>query len=183
MASLLVGLAVLPETARGLLPYSWLWDMMVPQDVVDPFKILEHSPFTSPKSLDTALTLARADWKETSGAHLITLDVPGVKKADIKIEVEEGRVLRISGERKGDEEKETDGDIWHRTERPVGKFWRQFRLPFNANLDAIKAHLENGVLEVTIPKLAEGKERKPRVIDIAEDRSAVDISASKADLK
>ncbi|KAF3782499.1 heat shock protein [Nymphaea thermarum] len=183
IASLLVGVAFLPQKASALLPYSRLWDMMIPQDAVDPFKILEHSPITIPKSLDTTLTLARADWKETSHAHLITLDVPGVKKEDIKIEVEEGRVLRISGERKGEEEKEAEGDKWHRGERPVGKFWRQFRLPFNANLDAVKAHLENGVLKVTIPKLAEGKGRQPKVIDIVENRSAGDISASKAELK
>ncbi|KAF3782503.1 heat shock protein [Nymphaea thermarum] len=182
MASLLVGLVFLPETARGLLPYSRLWDMMVPPEAVDPFRILEQSPFTVPKSLDTTVTLAQADWKETPLAHFITLDVPGVKKEDIKIEVEEGRALRISGERKGDEEKEADGDTWHRVERPVGKFWRQFRLPSNANLDAIKAHLENGVLKVTIPRLAEAKTKQPRVIDIVEDRSAGDIRATKADL-
>ncbi|XP_031496250.1 22.7 kDa class IV heat shock protein-like [Nymphaea colorata] len=182
MASLLVGLVFLPETARGLLPYSRLWDMMVPPEAVDPFRILEQSPFTVPKSLDTTVTLAQADWKETPLAHFITLDVPGVKKEDIKIEVEEGRALRISGERKGDEEKEAEGDTWHRVERPVGKFWRQFRLPSNANLDAIKAHLENGVLKVTIPKLAEAKTKQPRVIDIVEDRSAGDIRATKADL-
>ncbi|KAF3781396.1 heat shock protein [Nymphaea thermarum] len=183
MASLFVGVAFLPQRARGMLPYSRLWDMMGPPEAVDPFRILEHSPFTLPKSLDTTVTLAHADWKETPLAHFITLDVPGVKKEDIKIEVEEGRVLRISGERKGDEEKEAEGDKWHRAERPVGKFWRQFRLPFDANLDAVKAHLVNGILKVTIPKLAEGKARQPRVIDIVEDPSAGNIRASKADLK
>ncbi|KAF3773755.1 heat shock protein [Nymphaea thermarum] len=189
MASLFVGVAFLPETARGLLPYSRLWDMMVPPEAVDPFRILEQSPFTLPKSLDTTVTLAQADWKETPLAHFITLDVPGSKLLLFlplswcdSIEVEEGRALRISGERKGDEEKEAEGDTWHRVERPVGKFWRQFRLPFNANLDAIKAHLENGVLKVTIPKLAEAKTKQPRVIDIVEDRSAGDIRATKADL-
>ncbi|XP_031495489.1 22.0 kDa class IV heat shock protein-like [Nymphaea colorata] len=182
IASLLVGVTFLPLTASALLPYSRLWDMMIPQEAVDPFKILEHSPITISKSLDMTLTLARADWMETSHAHLITLDVPGVKKEDIQIEVEEGRVLRISGERK-EEEKEAEGDKWHRGERPVGKFWRQFRLPFNANLDAVKAHLENGVLKVTIPKLTEGKGRQPKVIDIVENPSAGDISASKAELK
>ncbi|XP_031472645.1 22.0 kDa class IV heat shock protein [Nymphaea colorata] len=106
-----------------------------------------------------------------------------VKKEDIKIEVEEGRVLRISSERKGMRRRRRTEDKWHRAERPVGKFWQQFRLPFDANLDAVKAHLENGVLKVTIPKLAEGKARQPRVIDIVEDPSVGDIRASKTDLK
>ncbi|CAN6482941.1 unnamed protein product [Victoria cruziana] len=181
MASLLVGMAFLPETARGLLPYGRLWDMMVPPEAVDSYRIMEHSSFTLPKSPDTAATLAHADWKETPVAHFITLDVPGVKKEDIKIEVEEGRILRISGERKGDEE-EADGDRWHAAERPIGKFWRQFPLPLNANFDAVKAHLENGVLKVTIPKLAEEKTRQPRVIGIEEHRSTGDIRATKADL-
>ncbi|KRZ64286.1 22.0 kDa class IV heat shock protein, partial [Trichinella papuae] len=73
---LLLGLVALP--AKGLMPYSRsLWDVMLPSDH-DPFRILEQTPFTMPKAVDTlALALARADWKETPQAHVISLDVPG----------------------------------------------------------------------------------------------------------
>ena len=91
-----------------------------------------------------------------------------MKREDIKIEVEDNGVLRISGERKAEEAAE--GDKWHRAERTAGRFWRQFRMPASANLDAIKAHLENGVLKITVPKMAEVK-KQPKVVNIVEEKS------------
>ncbi|URE43533.1 heat shock, partial [Musa troglodytarum] len=104
----------------------------------------------------------------------------GVRREDIKVEVEENRVLRITGERKGEEE--VEDEKWHRAERMAGKFWRQFRLPASADLDAVKAHLEDGVLRVTVPKLVEGTRRQPKLINIAQeaDKGGEDIKASKA---
>ncbi|CAI0438498.1 unnamed protein product [Linum tenue] len=94
-----------------------------------------------------------------------------MKKEDVKIEVEENRVLRISGEK------------WHRAERAAGKFWRQFRLPGNADLEKVNAKLENGVLTITVPKVAEEKKKQAKVIDIAEEKkggSVQNIEATKA---
>lgn len=170
-----VMMAIVP--IKGLVPFTRaLWDLD------DPFRILEQTPLPLSKgTMEPGLALARADWKETRNEHIITLDVPGMKKDDVKIEVEENRVLRVSGERKTDEEQE--GDKWHRAERTSGKFWRQFGLPLNADLEKIKAHLEDGVLMITVPKIAEDKRKQPKIINIAfEKASGEDLKATKADV-
>ena len=98
------------------------------------------------------------DWKETPNAHVFVADLPGLTKEDVKVEVVDGRVLEISGERKNvddDIDQKNDKnkyDTWHRVERCRDKFHRRFRLPENAKTDEVKASMENGVLTVTIPK-------------------------------
>ncbi|KAF7042035.1 hypothetical protein CFC21_051738 [Triticum aestivum] len=104
---------------------------------------------------------ARIDWKETPEAHVFKADVPGLKKEEVKVEVEDGNVLQISGERNKEQEEKTD--TWHRVERSSGKFLRRFRLPEDAKADQIKATMDNGVLTVTVPK--EGA-KKPEVKSI-----------------
>jgi HSP20 family protein len=112
---------------------------------------------------NSGFTMASMDWKETLEAHVLKVDLPGMKKEEVKVEVE-GRVLQISGERAGEKE-EKDVDTWHLVERSSGKFMRGFRLPENAKIDQIKAAMENGVLTVTVPK-GESKKPEARSIEI-----------------
>ncbi|XP_059276617.1 17.6 kDa class I heat shock protein 3-like [Lycium ferocissimum] len=136
-------------------------------DIFDPFEgfPLSNTLANTPSSFreTSAFANARIDWKETPQAHVFKVDVPGIKKEEVKVEVEEGGVLQISGERS--KEQEEKNDQWHRMERSSGKFLRRFRLPENVKMEGIKAAMENGVLTVTVPKV---EEKKPEVkaIDI-----------------
>ncbi|XP_020220659.1 17.3 kDa class I heat shock protein-like [Cajanus cajan] len=126
-------------------------------NVFDPFSSLEvwdpFKDFTFPSSLsaeNSAFVNTRVDWKETPEAHVFKADIPGLKKEQVKVEIEDGNILQISGER--NIEKEDNNEKWHRVERSTGKFFRKFRLPENAKVDQVKASMENGVLTVTVPK-------------------------------
>ncbi|MCL7048423.1 hypothetical protein MKW94_021681 [Papaver nudicaule] len=147
-------------------------------NVFDPFSLDIWDPFQGFPFSTGALTAAqgggsdaaretsqlantRIDWKETSEAHIFRADLPGVKKEEVKVEVEEGRVLQISGERS--RESEEKNDKWHRVERSSGKFLRRFRLPENTKMEEVKATMENGVLTVCVPKV---EQKKPEVKSI-----------------
>ncbi|KAK6792371.1 hypothetical protein RDI58_011452 [Solanum bulbocastanum] len=97
----------------------------------------------------SALAHASVDWRETDQAHIFRVDIPGVKKEDLKVQIEDD-ILEISGERVKEEEK--GEDKWHRVERRRGSFCRKFRLPENVNVEGISCGLENGVLTVNVPK-------------------------------
>ncbi|XXG67483.1 hypothetical protein AAC387_Pa06g0823 [Persea americana] len=134
-------------------------------DIWDPWKAADPWQVFSP-SRDQASALAnvRIDWKETPEAHIIKADLPGMNKVDVKVEVDEGRVLQISGEQS--EEKEEKTDKWHRVERIRGKFLRRFQLPENAKVDEMKATMEDGVLTVVVPK-QEVKKPATKAIEIS----------------
>lgn len=93
---------------------------------------------------------AQIDWKETADAHVFRLELPGVKKQEVKLEIEENGVLCLSTEIKAEREEITD--IWRRVERSTGKFYRRIVLPDGADVDKVKAEMNNGVLTVTVPK-------------------------------
>ena len=81
--------------------------------------------------------------------YSIGLDIPGLAKEDIELEVKDNK-LHVSGERKMKDQGEKDSVL--RSERRYGKFSRVFTLPQNINADAIEARFENGVLEILLPK-------------------------------
>ncbi|KAJ1253818.1 hypothetical protein BS78_K177900 [Paspalum vaginatum] len=134
-------------------------------DIWDPFQGFPFGTgsslfpsFASANSETAAFAGARIDWNETPEAHVFKADVPGLKKEEVKVEVEDGNVLQISGERS--KEQEEKNNKWHRVERSSGKFLRRFRLPENAKTEQIRASMENGVLTVTVPK---EEAKKPEV--------------------
>jgi HSP20 family protein len=100
--------------------------------------------------------------REGDDAYYIEVELPGVKKEDISIDVDEN-TLTISGERKiKDEHKE---DNFYKVESLYGKFERSFALPEDVDSDNIEASSSNGVLEIKIPKVAK-VEKSPKKIEI-----------------
>lgn len=96
------------------------------------------------------------DISETDEQFLISAELPGMKKEDIEISLDNGR-LSISGERKF--EKEEEGKKFHRVETSYGSFNRSFQLPDNVDEESIEATYENGLLNISINK-AEDKVKK-----------------------
>ena len=99
---------------------------------------------------DTDVTWSpRTDINETDRDIVIDVEVPGMKKEDITVEVK-NNTLTISGERT--QEKKSDDAECCRVERHYGKFERTFGLPDTIKADKVAAAYKDGVLTVTLPK-------------------------------
>jgi len=126
----------------------------------DPFKQmreLEKSFYNYPSNEGVNAFVPVVNTREGESAFHIDVDLPGVKKEDINVDINKD-VLTISGERKTkDEIKEED---YYKVETSFGKFSRSFTLPDNVDSENIEARSDNGVLEVILPKLDEAKNKK-----------------------
>lgn len=94
------------------------------------------------------------DVKETKDAFLFKVDLPGVKKEDVEVQLTDNR-LTIAGKRLEEEEEKTD--TTYRSERSFGSFSQVFTLPTGAEPDKVDAELKQGVLTVKVPKRPEAK--------------------------
>jgi HSP20 family protein len=104
--------------------------------------------------LTTADWMPSVDISETDAAYLVKGEIPGVKKEDVKVTIQDG-MLTIQGERK--QEKEEKGKKFHRIERSYGSFARSFRVPDDADESKVKAEFKDGMINVTLPKSAKAK--------------------------
>jgi HSP20 family protein len=99
-----------------------------------------------------------ADLSETDNAYVVKVDLPGVNKDQVDIQLQD-RELIISGEIADDQ----NGDRRHRSTRRTGRFEFRTYLPGEVNADAVTAQLSDGVLTVTVPK---SEAAKPHKIEI-----------------
>ena len=104
--------------------------------------------------------LPAIDVEETEQEFVVTAEIPGMNKKDIKISFE-NNYLSLSGEKKA--EKEAKEANFYRRERSYGKFSRSIPVPVGVMLDKIEAVYDQGVLTVKIPKT---EEAKPKQIEI-----------------
>ena len=96
--------------------------------------------------------IIKMDVKETEGGYVVRADIPGVKKEDIKVDVN-GNVVSISAEVK-EEKEQKEGARVIRSERYYGSLSRSFSLGQDVDDKAANAKYTDGVLELTLPKKA-----------------------------
>ncbi len=137
----------------GLRPWRATWDLQ------DEFSRFFEDFSNGLESAEEHFTPA-IDIRETDDAYIVEADVPGMKKEDVHIDVNDD-VLTIKGERKSEhEEKRKD---YHRIERRYGSFRRTVTVPGGFKYDAVKAKFKDGVLQVTLPKREDAKPRRIEV--------------------
>jgi HSP20 family protein len=100
------------------------------------------------------------DFSETKDTYIIKAELPGLKKEDVKVTLN-NNVLTITGEKKSEYEKK-EGN-YHRIERSFGMFERSVSIPGAFKSDAIEAKYTDGLLTLTLPKTEEAKQK---VIDV-----------------
>lgn len=135
--------------------------------VADPFRdrmnrmfddfLRDMLPARSSEEVASGRWLPSVDIKESPETLSLVVELPGLKKEDVSIMVE-NQVLTIAGERKF--ESEQKDETYHRIERSYGGFLRSFTLPANVKADQVDARFENGLLTVTLPKVDEAKPRR-----------------------
>jgi HSP20 family protein len=104
--------------------------------------------------------MPNVDLSEEQDRFLIQADLPRMTKEDVTIETD-GDVLRITARKEQEIEEKKEGYI--RRERGSMHFHRQIRLPENVDHDLIKARMENGVLEISLPKVMAKEEKRNKI--------------------
>lgn len=97
---------------------------------------------------------------EKEDRYVVRAELPGMKEEDVDVSVED-ETLTIKGERKT--ENEVKEENYYCCERSYGSFFRSINLPTNVDAKKIEAHYEDGVLEISLPKAAEAKQKKVKV--------------------
>lgn len=123
-------------------------------------------------SRESAFTPA-CEIRNQEKAYQVELDMPGLKREDIDIEVKENH-LYISGERKSEGRDEKNQVV--RSERRYGKFARVFSLPQDVKADGIEASFEDGVLYVTLAKEEKAQPKKITIQGSRKDPATVTLS-------
>jgi HSP20 family protein len=143
------------------------------------------SPFAAAPSLGSASWSPSCDVRETENAIELQADLPGVKRDDIEINIDQD-ILTVRGQRShqyssdndtsGDADNQEHPATYHVTERQWGSFSRAIRLPRGVDTSAIDASYADGVLHVTIPKPTSPVARTTRIA--VRDRVAADATTS-----
>jgi HSP20 family protein len=123
----------------GLSPFSWMRELTREMDRT--FRGL--APLTESEAWVPAI-----DVQQCNGTLMITAELPGLKKNEVKVEVSDDALI-IEGDREREHKEDHKG--YHQWERSYGHFYRSIPLPEGAKTDQAKAELSEGVLRVSLP--------------------------------
>ena len=134
-----------------------LQDLMVLQDRMN--RLFEDATQRRNQAEPAGDEFERADWTpaadiyETESSYLIAMDVPGINREALEIDVDDNRLI-VRGTREINESKQ------HRSERPKGKFLRTFSVPGSVDQGKIGAEYKEGVLQIRLPKRSQQTAKK-----------------------
>ena len=112
------------------------------------------------EATDEASWSPKVDIYETENSYVLNAELPGLKKKEIKIDLNDN-TLTLNGEKKFEDKVEKENYV--RVERSYGSFTRSFVLSDNVNAENITASYKDGVLKVTLPKKEEAKPKEIKV--------------------
>lgn len=126
-------------------------------------KFFNNDDFDFYPSFETRRNSGLSNISENENEYVVEISAPGLKKEDIKIELEND-ILKISSDFEDQKEEKNDG--YYRREFCRSSFERSFTLPNIVDKENISASMENGILSVSIPKLKEEKKKDSLKITI-----------------
>ena len=154
-------------TGLGLAPLRAIRELMTAP--TDPFRLMQQRlnrlfgqdlSTLQEEALSTDLWTPVCDIYETDNEIVVKVELPDVKKEEVKIGIEDNR-LEITGERKFAQEVKREN--YTRVERSYGKFLRSFTLPDSVDTTKINAEFKEGILHIAMPKLEAAKPKKIEV--------------------
>ncbi|MBR1422056.1 MAG: Hsp20/alpha crystallin family protein [Ruminococcus sp.] len=125
-------------------------------DLFDAFRGFDDDFFKAPQ-----MRSFRTDIKDEGDKFVMEAELPGFDKEDIKLDIT-GDTLTLSAEHKAEKKEENKKDNYIRRERTYGSYQRSFDLT-GIDADKIEAEYKNGILELTLPKMAEVKPESRRL--------------------
>lgn len=143
----------------NLVPFKGFFDLQ--REMNDLF-----DNFSLGRWLDRDDSLFEGAWTPAIDVHdskdniVVRADLPGMKKEDIEVSIQDGTLI-IRGEKKEETERKEKGAV--RTERFYGSFHRAVSLPTAVDDTKVKANYKNGVLELTLPKKEEAKPKQIKI--------------------
>tara|TARA_R100000278_G_C5426162_1_gene148432 strand:+ start:307 stop:786 length:480 start_codon:yes stop_codon:yes gene_type:complete len=148
------GLTRTTNSATHLPTWSSLLDDFFNRDLTSVFS----------QNFNTGISLPKVNIKETADAYFVEMAVPGLKKSDFQIDLE-NQLLSISTE--VEEKSEEKEENYTRREFGYSSFKRSFTLPETVDEEKIKANYKEGILSIHLPKKEEAKQKPPRNIKIS----------------